>query len=133
MPTLVVAVWRMRWHGSIRCLRGLSCPGNRVGSRIVPAARRLAGAGATQPDDIREAEACYQQALTVAQAQQARLLHLRAAVSLGRLWQRQDRGDAAHELVAASLAHFDENVTCPDTVAARAFLAAAPNQDVPNE
>src|SRR5262249_14201308 len=40
-----------------------------------------------------EAEACFQQALTLARRQQAKALELRAAMSLARLWQQQGKRD----------------------------------------
>ena len=46
-----------------------------------------------------EAEACFQQALTVARRQQAKSLELRAAMSLSRLWQRQGKRSDAHQLL----------------------------------
>ena len=39
-------------------------------------------------EDVAGAEACFQQALAIAHRQQARSLELRAAMSLGRLWQQ---------------------------------------------
>src|SRR5262249_4360475 len=47
-----------------------------------------------------EAEACFQQALTVARRQQAKSWELRAATSLARLWQRQGKRAEAHALLA---------------------------------
>jgi hypothetical protein len=38
-----------------------------------------------------ETEACFQQALVMARRQQAKSLELRAAMSLGRLWQQQGK------------------------------------------
>ena len=42
-----------------------------------------------------KAEASFQQALLVARHQQAKSLELRAAMSLARLWQHQDKRAAA--------------------------------------
>src|SRR5262249_16522299 len=50
--------------------------------------------------DMAQAEACFQQALTIARRQQARSWELRAATSLSRLWQRQGKRAAAHALLA---------------------------------
>src|SRR5262245_38504532 len=47
-----------------------------------------------------EAEACLQRALNVARHQQAKSLELRAAMSLSRLWQQQDKRAEARELLA---------------------------------
>ena len=50
-----------------------------------------------------EAEASLLQALAIARQQQAKAYELRAAMSLGRLWQRQGKPDAARELLAPDL------------------------------
>jgi class 3 adenylate cyclase/predicted ATPase len=50
----------------------------------------------TVPDAV-QAEACFQQALTLARQQQAKSWELRAAMSLSRLWQCQGKRNAAHE------------------------------------
>jgi tetratricopeptide (TPR) repeat protein len=47
-----------------------------------------------------EAERCFRQALEIARRQGAKSLELRAATSLSRLWQRQDKRAEAHELLA---------------------------------
>jgi predicted ATPase len=51
--------------------------------------------------DAPQAAACFQQALAVAQRQQAKSYELRAAMSLARLWQQQDKRTEAHELLSA--------------------------------
>jgi hypothetical protein len=43
--------------------------------------------------EVHQAEACFQQALTVARGQQAKALELRVAPSLSRLWQQQGKLD----------------------------------------
>jgi predicted ATPase len=48
-----------------------------------------------------EADACFQQALTVARCQQARSLELRAAMSRSRLWQQQGKHQEAKALLEA--------------------------------
>jgi hypothetical protein len=55
-----------------------------------------------------EAETCFHQALDIARRQQARSLELRAAMSLGRLWQRQGKRAAAYELLSAIYGWFSE-------------------------
>src|SRR5262249_6800331 len=49
-------------------------------------------------DNGTEAEACFQQAITVARSQQAKSWELRAATSLARLWQQQGKRQEAHDL-----------------------------------
>jgi DNA-binding winged helix-turn-helix (wHTH) protein/predicted ATPase len=55
-----------------------------------------------------EAEASLLQALAIARQQQAKAYELRAAVSLGRLWQRQGKPDAAWELLRPIYGWFTE-------------------------
>ena len=49
-----------------------------------------------------EAEACFHQALDVARRQQAKSLELRAAMSLGRLWQQQGKTAQARRAAGPS-------------------------------
>src|SRR5262245_28343198 len=56
--------------------------------------------------------------------QQARSLELRAAMSLGRLWQRQGKRAAAHELLAAIYGWFSEGFETADLREAKALLKA---------
>jgi hypothetical protein len=60
---------------------------------------------------------------TLAQAQQARWLELRAAADLARLWQAQGRRDEARELLASVYAWFAEGFDTADLVDAGALLA----------
>jgi class 3 adenylate cyclase/predicted ATPase len=69
-----------------------------------------------------EAEACFQQALTVARRQQAKSLELRAALSLSRLWQRQGKRAAARALLAPTYGWFTEGFDTPDLKEAKALL-----------
>jgi predicted ATPase len=69
-----------------------------------------------------EVEACFQQALTVAQHQHAKSLELRAAVSLARLWQHQGRRADAHALLAPIYGWFTEGFDTADLQEAKALL-----------
>jgi predicted ATPase len=68
------------------------------------------------------AEACFQQALTVARRQQAKSLELRAAMSLSRLWQQQGKHAEAYELLAPVYGWFTEGFDTPDLQEAKALL-----------
>src|SRR5262249_51157295 len=70
-----------------------------------------------------QAESCYEQALDIAHRQQAKSLDLRAALSLGRLWQRQGKSHAAHQLLADVYQWFTEGFETADLKAARILLA----------
>jgi DNA-binding winged helix-turn-helix (wHTH) protein len=74
--------------------------------------------------DAAEAEACFRQALAVAQRQHAKPWELRAAMSLGELWRRQGREDEARAIVSDTYAWFTEGFDTPDLIRARGFLRA---------
>jgi predicted ATPase len=74
--------------------------------------------------DAPQAEACFQQALTVARHQQAKSLELRAALSLSRLWQQQVKRTEARQLLADVYGWFTEGFDTPDLQEARALLDA---------
>src|SRR5439155_3204511 len=69
-----------------------------------------------------EAETCLHQALDVARRQQAKSWELRAAISLARLWQRQGKRAAAHELLAPIYGWFTEGFDTADLQDAKALL-----------
>jgi predicted ATPase len=70
----------------------------------------------------REAEACFRQALEVSGRQQAKSLELRAALSLGRLCQRQGRQAEARRLLAETYDWFTEGFQTPDLQEAKTLL-----------
>lgn len=80
--------------------------------------RQQASAAAAQ------AEACFHQALTVARRQHAKSLELRAAMSLVRLWQQQDKGQEAYALLAPVYGCFTEGFDTADLQEAQGLLAA---------
>jgi predicted ATPase len=69
-----------------------------------------------------EAEACVHTALDVAHRQQAKSLELRAAMSLGRLWQQQGKRAEAHALLAPIYGWFTEGFDTADLQEAKALL-----------
>lgn len=68
------------------------------------------------------AEACFQRAIDIARRQAAKSLELRAAMSLGRLWQAQDRTAEARRLVAEVYEWFGPRLETPDLHQARTLL-----------
>jgi predicted ATPase len=72
--------------------------------------------------EVSHAEACFQQALDIARRQQAKSLELRAAMSLGRLWQQQGKRDAAHDLLAPIYGWFTEGFDTADVQEAKTLL-----------
>ena len=71
-----------------------------------------------------EAEACFAQALDVARGQGAKSLELRAAMSLGRLWQRQGKRAQAYALLAEVYNWFTEGFDTADLQEAKTLLDA---------
>src|SRR4029453_14497076 len=84
---------------------------------------RLKGELLLAPSEERhaEAETCFHHALTIARRQQAKSLELRAAMSLSRLWQRQDKQAEAHELLAEIYGWFTEGFDTADLQEAKAL------------
>jgi predicted ATPase len=71
-----------------------------------------------------EAETWFQRALDTARRQEAKSLELRAALSLARLWQQQDRRAEARALLAPLYDWFTEGFDTADLQEARALLEA---------
>jgi class 3 adenylate cyclase/tetratricopeptide (TPR) repeat protein len=74
---------------------------------------RLRGDLLNATGDLSAAEQSYHQALAVAQRQSAKLLELRAATSLCRLWRDQGRGTEARDLLAPIYGWFTEGFDTP--------------------
>ena len=69
-----------------------------------------------------EAETCFRQALEMARHQEAKSLELRAAISLARLWQQQDKQADARQLLAESYGWFSEGFDTVDLRDAKTLL-----------
>ena len=76
----------------------------------------------SRSDNCAEAEICFHQALDIARHQQAKSWELRAATSLARLWQSQDKRQGAYELLAPVYGWFTEGFDTADLKDARALL-----------
>jgi predicted ATPase/class 3 adenylate cyclase len=74
--------------------------------------------------DAAQAEACFQQALTIARHQQAKSFELRAAMSLAHLWQQQSKRAEARALLAPVYGWFTEGFDTTDLQDAKALLEA---------
>ena len=77
---------------------------------------------ATSPANQYEAENAMTQALSVARSQQAKSWELRAATSLARLWQSQDKRQEAHDLLAPVYSWFTEGFDTADLQEAKVLL-----------
>jgi adenylate cyclase len=67
-------------------------------------------------------EACLREAQATARQQDAKILELRAAMSLARLWRTQGKTQAAREALAEVYGWFTEGFETPDLRAANALL-----------
>lgn len=77
---------------------------------------------ALSPRNDASAEFCFEEALRLSREQQAKSLELRAAVSLARLRQSQDRVEEAREPLTDTLGWFTEGLGSPDLKEAKALL-----------
>jgi predicted ATPase len=75
-------------------------------------------------DNQREAETCFQHAMTIAQNQGAKAWELRTATSLARLWQHQGKRHEACDLLAPVYHWFTEGFDTADLQEAKALLDA---------
>ena len=75
-------------------------------------------------DNQTDAETCFQQAIAIAQNQQAKSFELRTATSLARLWQHQGKRTEAYELLAPIYGWFTEGFDTADLQEAKALLDA---------
>ena len=71
-----------------------------------------------------EAETCFHQAIEVARRQLAKSWELRAAMSLGRLWQKQGKKAEARALLQEIYGWFTEGFDAADLKEVRALLEA---------
>jgi murein L,D-transpeptidase YcbB/YkuD len=74
------------------------------------------------PDPQGEAEGYFLKAIEITRKQQAKSLELRAATSLARLWQQQDKKKEAHAMLAEIYNWFTEGFDTKDLQEAKALL-----------
>ena len=72
--------------------------------------------------DANMAETCFREALEVARRQQAKMLELRAATSLARLWHHRGKPREAHDLLASVYDWFTEGFDTSDLKEAKGLL-----------
>jgi len=77
---------------------------------------------AQSQENLGEAEFCYKKAIKVAQRQKAKSLELRAAMSLSRLWQGQDKVEEARNLLSEIYGWFTEGFDTADLKDSKALL-----------
>ena len=88
----------------------------------VPELHRLKGELLLKAGRREEVEVCLDQALKAAQEQGARLLELRAAMSLGRVLHAEGRYNEAQGLLAPIYTWFTEGLDTADLLQAKALL-----------
>jgi predicted ATPase len=76
-----------------------------------------------EPPDQARAEACFLEAIEVARSQDSRLLELRAAADLARLWQGTRTAEQIRALIEPALAAIEGGETAPDVRNARELLS----------
>lgn len=74
------------------------------------------------PDNAQQAQACFEQALVVTRAQNAKSFELRAATSLARLWLGQGKTVEAKHVLAEIYGRFSEGFDTHDLIEAKALL-----------
>ncbi len=77
---------------------------------------------AQSADNALEAATCFRHALDIARRQEAKSLELRAATSLARLWQSQDKRQDAYDLLAPVYGWFTEGFDTADLQDAKGLL-----------
>ena len=88
----------------------------------LPEIHRIQGKLLLASSDRDAAEAAFREALSVARAQQAKSLELRAATSLARLWRDQGRRAEAQDLLTPVYGWFSEGFDTLDLKEAKAML-----------
>jgi predicted ATPase len=75
-----------------------------------------------QEIELREAENCFLTARQISSQQGAKMLELRAAVSLCQFWQQQGRGEDGRKILARIYNTFTEGFDTPELMGAKALL-----------
>lgn len=71
---------------------------------------------------VHAAEQCFSEALKIAQDQHAKMLELRAATSLAKLWRKLNKVDDAKRILNAVCSRFNERVDNLDLIEAKTVL-----------
>ena len=83
---------------------------------------RLMGELMLQSGEAGRAETCFQNSLDISRGQKARILELRATVSLARLWVKQNRQKKARSMLKEILEWFSEGFDSVDLKVARKLI-----------
>ena len=128
--SLTVTNFDVFWEAELYRLKGeLSLQSRQVEGKSGTSLRQIKGkSNITNPQSLTpsphaEAEACFHKAIEIARRQEAKLLELRAAMSLSRLWQQQGKKAEARRLLSDIYNWFTEGFDTKDLQEARALLA----------
>jgi predicted ATPase len=110
-----------RLQGELLLRQGTEA-GAQAAARAMHAGQAAAAVAMARPSPQAQAEACFQNALDIARHQGARLLELRAAISLSRLWCQHDKRREARQLLADIYGWFTEGFETADLQEARTLL-----------
>jgi tetratricopeptide (TPR) repeat protein len=82
----------------------------------------LLGQSDQSDESVRAAEQCFSEALKIAQDQHAKMLELRAATSLAKLWKKLNKLDEAKRILISVYSRFTEGVDNRDLIEAKTVL-----------
>jgi predicted ATPase len=105
---------------------------------LILAEETEAGSNENTQSTVAQAESYFQEALTIAQQQNAKSWELRAALSLSELWRTQNRGEDAYNLLKPTYTWFSEGLDTNDLMRAKNLLqelkvfAPTPKRDQKN-
>lgn len=125
-PAMVEKTGDRRWEAELYRLKGELTLKKGAGDWRLGAGSSSPQAPSLKPQVpswvMEEAEECFHKAIAVARRQQAKLLELRATVSLARLWQRQGKKEDAHHMLADIYGWFTEGFDTKDLQEAKVLL-----------
>ena len=86
-------------------------------------AQEMKNEGAKDSLQLKEAEECFEQAITIARRQQTKLWELRAVLSVSRLWQMQGKRTKACDMLRETIPWFETQAEIADLQEAKVLLA----------
>ena len=113
-------LYRQKGELLLNAERGLQYETRKAGNTGRPAAPRRPSSVLTPR--VSEAEICFHHAIETARQQEAKLLELRATMSLARLWQQQGKRQEAQQRLGEIYRWFTEEVGTRDVQDAKILL-----------
>ncbi|MGE5224125.1 MAG: adenylate/guanylate cyclase domain-containing protein [Omnitrophica WOR_2 bacterium] len=111
-------------RGAARLDEAMEIGSHSSGRALIPEFLRLKGdlLLAMNPNNASEAESLYQGAVEIAREMETRMMELRAAIRLYRLWQDQGKEEQGSQLLRAAYGGFTEGFETVDLMEAKEFL-----------